>query len=214
MRTLVLPEIHPTTPGPWADEPDKAQWVDEATGLDCLALRGPGGAWCGYAGVPPGHPWYGVDRYDRRLRVTTVHGDSVNYSAFCDEDSGDAAICHVPEPGREPRVWWLGFHCATGYDIEPVRDAELERIIGRLPARMCEGATYKPLEYVVAETESLARQARSAALHRLFDLSADRWSAGIAAVCACGGYRSRRTGAGAALRAWRDHRDMMRRRTR
>lgn len=45
--------------GPWQDEPDKKQWRDEATGLPCLAVRGPGGHWCGYVGVGPSHPWHG-----------------------------------------------------------------------------------------------------------------------------------------------------------
>lgn len=45
--------------GPWQDEPDKAQWVDEATNLDCLMVRNPMGALCGYVGVPREHPWYG-----------------------------------------------------------------------------------------------------------------------------------------------------------
>jgi hypothetical protein len=47
--------------GPWNAEPDKVQWVDEATGLDCLIVRNNGGALCGYVGVPEGHPWHGVD---------------------------------------------------------------------------------------------------------------------------------------------------------
>lgn len=50
-------------PGPWQDEPDKRQWADEATGLPCLIVRGPIGALCGYVGVPPDHPAYGLS-YD------------------------------------------------------------------------------------------------------------------------------------------------------
>lgn len=50
-------------PGPWQDEPDKRQWQDEATGLPCLIVRGPVGALCGYVGVPPDHPAYGLS-YD------------------------------------------------------------------------------------------------------------------------------------------------------
>jgi hypothetical protein len=49
--------------GAWMDEPDKVEWRDEATGLPCLAVRGPMGAWCGYVGVPPDHPDHGSD-YD------------------------------------------------------------------------------------------------------------------------------------------------------
>ncbi len=44
--------------GPWQNEPDKMQWVDEATGLPCLIVRNRSGALCGYAGVPNTHPWY------------------------------------------------------------------------------------------------------------------------------------------------------------
>lgn len=50
-------------PGPWNDEPDKRQWQDEATGLPCLIVRSPVGALCGYVGVPPDHPAYGLS-YD------------------------------------------------------------------------------------------------------------------------------------------------------
>jgi hypothetical protein len=47
--------------GPWMDEPDKVQFVDEATGLDCLMVRNHnGGNWCGYVGVAEGHPWFDV----------------------------------------------------------------------------------------------------------------------------------------------------------
>lgn len=47
--------------GPWTEEPDKVQWVDEATGLDCLIVRNSMGALCGYVGVPESHSLYGVD---------------------------------------------------------------------------------------------------------------------------------------------------------
>jgi hypothetical protein len=51
-------------PGPWQDEPDKMQWPDPATGSPCLLVRSQTtGAWCGYVGVMPGHPAYGL-HYD------------------------------------------------------------------------------------------------------------------------------------------------------
>lgn len=50
--------------GAWQQEPDKKQWQDEATGLPCLIVRGPGGALCGYVGVAPGHPLHGKDYSD------------------------------------------------------------------------------------------------------------------------------------------------------
>lgn len=45
-------------PGEWQDEPDKVQWIDEATGLDCLIVRNRGGALCGYVGIPDTHPLF------------------------------------------------------------------------------------------------------------------------------------------------------------
>lgn len=47
-------------PGLCEGEPDKMQWQDPATGLPCLAHRGPAGAWCGYVGVAEGHPLFEV----------------------------------------------------------------------------------------------------------------------------------------------------------
>lgn len=49
--------------GPWQHEPDKMEWRDKETGLPCLIVRGPVGALCGYVGVPPTHPAYGLS-YD------------------------------------------------------------------------------------------------------------------------------------------------------
>lgn len=46
-------------PGLWHEEPDRLEWTT-AAGLPGLALRGPMGAWCGYAAVLPGHPLYDV----------------------------------------------------------------------------------------------------------------------------------------------------------
>lgn len=45
--------------GEWQSEPDKMQFVDEATGLPCLIVRTSLGHLCGYVGVAPGHPWHG-----------------------------------------------------------------------------------------------------------------------------------------------------------
>lgn len=103
--------------GPWNNEPDKAQWVDEATGLDCLAVRNMGGGfWCGYVGVPKGHPAYGKGYNDVRMHddeYLGVHG-GLTYSNTC---AGE--ICHEPEPGRPDDVWWLGFDCAHAGDFSP-----------------------------------------------------------------------------------------------
>lgn len=67
--------------GPWQDEPDKAQWVDEATGLDCLIVRNYGGALCGYVGLPESHPLHGAD-YEKPN--VDVHG-GLTFADGCHE---------------------------------------------------------------------------------------------------------------------------------
>jgi len=154
---------HPPGDGPWRDEPDKAQWIDEATDLDCLAVRAHHGAWCGYVGVPLGHPWFGKDRHDMEDVDVDVY-DEISYGAFCDEA---ANICHVPEPGRSDHVWWIGFSCMTSNDILPIFDQlspDFRDRMGRswMETRLSHGATYKPLAFVMDEVRLLALQAEVA----------------------------------------------------
>lgn len=135
-------------PGPWEGEPDRRQWRDEETGLPCLIVRNPMGAWCGYVGVDRDHPWFRVD-YDDVEPYPDVHG-GLTFSDFC-----HGRICHTVEPGEDQRVWWLGFDCSHSGDLTP-------GIAGAV-GRPFPGETYKDVDYVVAQTLKLARQAREAA---------------------------------------------------
>lgn len=58
------------TDGPWQHEPDKVQWIDAGSDLDCLIVRGPSGALCGYVGVPEGHPLFGIGYSDETERLS------------------------------------------------------------------------------------------------------------------------------------------------
>lgn len=151
--------------GPWDGEPDKAQWSDAATGLPCLAVRNHMGAWCGYVGVAPGHPFHekgysdclGCD--DRQcsgycgtspdVRVT-VHG-GLTYAAGCDERPDGLGICHVPAPGEPDNVWWLGFDCNHCDDMAPM-DNKYRTYRFRV------AGVYRTLAYVQAECAKLAEQ--------------------------------------------------------
>jgi hypothetical protein len=137
-------------PGEWQGEPDKVQWIDDATGLDCLIVRNRLGALCGYVGLPPGHPMYGQD-YDN---VRGADGDWPNvnggltFAGPCMESDDPAqGVCHVPVEGRPDNVWWVGFDCAHAYDWVPGMG---EHSFG--------DSTYKSLRWVESETRSLARQ--------------------------------------------------------
>jgi hypothetical protein len=161
---------HPPGDGPWRDEPDKAQWIDEATDLDCLAVRAHHGAWCGYVGIPPGHPWYDVSPYDLNCHAEDMHSE-LNFGSRCDEGKDietEAAICHVPAPGRPDDVYWIGFDCAHTWDLVPIYDTmsadgwgkkTLYEALGEGPMH----ATYKSLAFVMGEVGKLAGYAKAAA---------------------------------------------------
>lgn len=144
-------------PGPWQDEPDKIQWLDEATGLPCLANRNDRiGHWCGYVGVPPGHPLYEVS-YHIHETDFEVHG-CLTFSGHC-----DGHICHEVEPGEEDSIWWLGFDCGHAGDRSPGGldhlDPGLQFFVALAGDSADEyGGTYKTLEYVKAECRKLATQ--------------------------------------------------------
>lgn len=140
--------------GPWDGEPDHAEWRDQKTGLPCLAHRNGMGAWCGYVGINPGHPWHGV-HYDgcptacgefyceHSPAQVDVHG-GLTYADRCQEGPEGEVICHVPEPGESADVWWFGFDTAHAGDLVPgVPDYD---------------ETYRTLGYVQAECRSLAQQ--------------------------------------------------------
>lgn len=127
--------------GPWVGEPNRAEW--EHAGLPCIAHRGGGGAWCGYVGVPPGHPAHGKHYNDVPV---SVHW-GLTYSEPC-----CGHVCHVPKPGEPDNVWWLGFDCSHCDDLRPGDRASYERI-----GIAMEGH-YWTLAEVQAETNSLAEQ--------------------------------------------------------
>lgn len=163
IRTWTFPEARPKTAGPWSTEPDKAQWVDEATGLDCLIVRNHGGALCGYVGLPPGHPLHGLDYDEAHERADIdVHG-GLTFADRCQKGDEDGwHICHVPEPGRPAEVWWLGFDCAHFGDISPRHEQDY-RDAGIDKTAWGHSETYKDFGYVQAEVTRLAAQLAIAA---------------------------------------------------
>lgn len=144
-------------PGPWLEEPDKVQWIDRRSGLDCLIVRNRLGAWCGYVGVPEGHPYHGLG-YDG-VEVE-VHG-GLTFAGACQVGAEDHGICHIPEPGRPDNVWWLGFDCAHFMDLVPGMVATAER--HGLPRGSLTEGYYRDQRYVQREVTKLAQQLAKAA---------------------------------------------------
>jgi hypothetical protein len=155
--------------GPWQHEPDRVEW--RAQGLPCLMLRHPHhGHWCGYVGVPPGHPWHGVEASEIAV---DVHG-GLNFADACthDERPPRERICHVPEAGESDAVWWLGFDCLHAFDYAPGMAARERELVERHPSLSPllgppseggrYGVTYRDLFYVRSQTEWLAAQCAAA----------------------------------------------------
>lgn len=138
-------------PGPWQDEPDR--WEGEHEGFPLLAVRNRMGAWCGYAAMPPGHPWHGAHGC-AQYPDADVHG-GLTYGEACQGN-----ICHVPKAGEPDNVWWLGFDCNHSGDIAPGMIA-MEKKHG-WPPLLEHYAQYRTLKYVQRECRNLAEQAKAA----------------------------------------------------
>ena len=137
--------------GPWMEEPDKAQWIGEAE-LDCLIVRGPSGALCGYVGVPESHPFFGKDY--NAVDTVDVHG-GLTFSDKCHPTEDPAKhICHIGELAANKEVWLLGFDCAHSGDYCP--DCGM-----RFGIRGFE--QYRNFNYVQREVEVLGWQLKLAA---------------------------------------------------
>lgn len=145
--------------GPWQEEPDKKQWLDEETGYPCLIVRSPRtGALCGYVGIKNGHPEFNKE-YGDVIGNYEVHG-GLTFSNACREiDDESKGICHVSPD--EDEVWWLGFDCAHFQDRSPGLDALMRKFSchpEQFIAGLGESQIYRDWEYVVSQVESLAKQ--------------------------------------------------------
>jgi len=131
--------------GPWQTEPDRVEF--EHAGLPCLLVRNRTGNWCGYAAVPPGHPYHGADY---SVPDVSVHG-GLTYANAC-----AGQICHAPKPGEPDDVYWFGFDCAHFMDLVP----GFAHLFAGMPelSTLGVGDVYRDVAYVTEETKRLAEQ--------------------------------------------------------
>lgn len=138
--------------GPWQTEPDRVDFVH--AGLACLALRHPDfGHWCGYVGVPPGHPLHG--RAYQEIEVDLSAHGGLTYSKPC-----SGYICHVAQPGTPENVWWLGWDFAHAFDFAPAVRAREQRMFANQPQLLGRNPmdVYRDLPYVRANIEKVAEE--------------------------------------------------------
>ena len=134
---------------PWRDEPNRVAWRDAATGLQCLILRGPLGALCGYVRVPRDHALHGRDYRQRRVeRGFAVHG-GLTFSGCLGGR-------------RMKRGHWFGFDCAHWRDIVPGMVSFYETLPDdlrhELTSQVGPFEVYRTVSYVQAECTALAEQ--------------------------------------------------------
>lgn len=176
---------HGWGPGPWDGEPDKRQWEFEGTA--CLAVRGPSGAWCGYAGVPEGHPLYGLHYSDPSPHLGEQLSTRLGQPMLENEGLGVLLACLSGSAGASPDVV---FHvhggitysgaCQEGdpattichvappgaapvwwFGFDCAHSGDLmPRHAAEFP-RAFERGTYRTLEYVIEEVHGLARELRA-----------------------------------------------------
>lgn len=129
----------------WDYEPDLLKWRDRETGLVCTIARVEGvGHLCGYVSVPEIHPAFGKEGWARPFEEKY---DDVQMRVFGLDVHGGITYSKEGLPSgirTFEKVWTFGFDCAHSGDIRPEWPED--------------GGTYRHLEYVKAEVESLARQ--------------------------------------------------------
>jgi len=136
--------------GEWDNEPDKAHWVDESTGLDCLIVRNQLGGLCGYVGIPDGHKYFekGYDDVHDDTDID-VHGGLTFADKCSDETDESKGICHSKECAANDNVWWLGFDCIHGGDLAP----------SSIPHALFDsGDVYRDFDYTKNQVTQLAKQ--------------------------------------------------------
>lgn len=120
-----------------------ARCLTTGDGYVVIVLQTHVGAWCGYVGLPDGHPWHGLDCEN----TVDVHG-GVTY-AEPDPPSNSlvqlslAVEVHVPS-------WWLGFDCAHAGNFVP-----------GIHVGLLHGSRVWTQDDTWAEAESLLAQARA-----------------------------------------------------
>ena len=98
--------------GVWDHEPDFLLWNDLHT--PCVLSRNHFGAWCGYVGLPEGHPSHGKG-WDDLFRIR-VHG-GITF-AGPSPPGVRAAYTQVRETAPK-RAWWVGFDSGHFCDTVP-----------------------------------------------------------------------------------------------
>lgn len=127
---------------PWEHEPDSLDF--EAEGLPCAMRRGGRDIWCGYVGVGPEHPLFGLPTnhplklppswfegrtFDQGVGPMDLFIHIISGAKSMDDATPISLVFHVHGgcnyaedhvPGDKPgNRWWFGFDCGHAGDFAP-----------------------------------------------------------------------------------------------
>lgn len=147
--------------GEWTLEPDEKHWTDEATGMRCVVLRGPVGAWCGYVGVQHDHPAYGRSYFKSDYTIEEVLSGMAGRDAPTQllvnniEVHGGLTFASVTMRDEPEGTFWFGFDCSHAGDFCPNYND-----LKQLGAATGWGGKveYRDLAYVMGQCVVLAKQ--------------------------------------------------------
>ena len=128
---------------PWEGEPDRADWVDESTGLHGRIWRNDiTHTLCGYVGVTSGE-LVGVD-YNDLVMLGDGWDDYSPHGGFTYSGWGAAG-------GEKSGVWWFGFDCAHSEDFLPGIYIKMRMVNHSGKDSWPPSANYRTWEFVDAE---------------------------------------------------------------
>ena len=145
-------------PGPWVDEPDWVQWLDDDTGMPCVMTRNMFGVWVGYVGLPESHRWFGQPRDEIKL---SVHGGTT-FAGEGDIDDEFTPVLMALCPYK--RVWWVGIDFGHApWDFLPALVAATPPEMAH--ARILHQGVYRDKAFAMAEVASIHNQAATVWRH-------------------------------------------------
>lgn len=133
-------------PGPWHNEPDELDWLDEKTGLSCRIMRNFMGSLCGYVAFKAP-----LSAFAKAKELLDSGADSWDFDVLLGDRVPHGGLTWAKSyfPLTEPTdntLVVLGFDCAHAGDHIPN--------MPRLP--IFADDVYRDLEYVKAEVTKLA----------------------------------------------------------
>lgn len=153
-----------TTEKAWLTEPNEKRWKDEATGYECFLMRGPTGSWCGYVGLPEGHPAHGFSSYKNEFDLDEIISGEAIAKAKIQKQINDITVhggitYSGTDEMRGKHLYWFGFDCAHAGDYSPKYDFEpgTPLSLGQ-PTGWGGVIEYRDMAYAESECVKLAKQ--------------------------------------------------------